>query len=329
MHVARNLGRVDQGFPFAKGHGTENDFVLVPDPDGRLALDPGLVSALCDRRSGIGADGVIRVVRAGAVPEGGGLAAEADWYMDYRNADGSLAEMCGNGVRVFVAYLLHAGLASLGEGAHLNVATRAGLVTVHRDGDLLAADLGAWEVSGGAGAVTSGGDVSVWPAGEPGALPGLSVLVGNPHVVVTLADPALLAAVDLTVPPGLDPAPPRGANVEVVVPTGVREGAGHLAMRVHERGVGETRSCGSGAVAAALAARAWAGEHLAPRRWWVDLPGGRLRVTGPAGPVTAGPSVELAGPAALVAEGYLDPSWLADIAGRPDRGDRFVPSPVG
>jgi diaminopimelate epimerase len=96
---------------FAKGHGTQNDFVLLPDPDGRSPLTPAAVAALCDRRGGLGADGVLRVTRAEAaltagvferLPEG---VAAGDWYMDYRNADGSIAQMCGNGVRVFAHYL--------------------------------------------------------------------------------------------------------------------------------------------------------------------------------------------------------------------------------
>ena len=96
---------------FAKGHGTGNDFVLVPDPDGTLPLDAALVVALCDRRFGVGGDGVLRVVRAAAEPEAAGMADEAEWFMDYRNADGSLAEMCGNGVRVYARYLVESGLA--------------------------------------------------------------------------------------------------------------------------------------------------------------------------------------------------------------------------
>ena len=90
---------------FAKGHGTGNDFVLLPDPDGALDLTPELVAALCDRRRGLGGDGVLRVVRARPAPGRRRAAGEAEWFMDYRNADGSLAEMCGNGVRVFARYL--------------------------------------------------------------------------------------------------------------------------------------------------------------------------------------------------------------------------------
>src|ERR1700684_3169632 len=101
---------------FAKGHGTGNDFVILPDTDDQLRLTPELVRRLCDRRTGIGADGVLRIV-AGA--DGPGT-----WFMDYRNADGGIAEMCGNGIRVFARYLLDHALAS---GPELAIGTRAGV----------------------------------------------------------------------------------------------------------------------------------------------------------------------------------------------------------
>jgi diaminopimelate epimerase len=304
------------GLPFAKGHGTENDFVLVPDLDGRLDLTPALVVALCDRQAGIGGNGVIRVVRSAALPEGVPLADRAEWFMDYRNADGSTAEMCGNGIRVFVAYLRHLGLVDLGDGDALPVGTRAGVLSVRRDGDLLAADLGPWRIVGGEKAVVAGYDagVSVRGLGVDGApvtLPGLSVHVGNPHTVLALPGLAALAAADLGAAPHVEPVPAAGTNVELTVPLHESgAGIGHLRMRVHERGVGETRSCGTGAAAAALATRAWAGP-TAPRTWWVDVPGGRLRVTVGSDDVLAGPGVELAGPAAIVAEGTLEPTWMA------------------
>ena len=124
-----------KGLPFAKGHGTGNDFVIVPDPDGELALPPDLVAALCDRRRGIGGDGLLRVVRTAAEPEVADRAAEAEWFMDYRNADGSLAEMCGNGVRVYARYLVESGLA---HGPRIPILTRAGLVVASTEDDLIA-----------------------------------------------------------------------------------------------------------------------------------------------------------------------------------------------
>jgi diaminopimelate epimerase len=290
-----------------KGHGTENDFLLLPDPDGTHPLTPELVVALCDRRAGLGADGVIRVVRTAALVAAGELApsdgpAVAEWFMDYRNADGSVAEMCGNGVRVFVAYLLREGLVSLADGEDVAVGTRAGVKRVRRDGDLLAADLGPWFVTGD--------EVRVAVPGEPAGLPGLGVDVGNPHVVVALPDADALAAADLSQAPLLDPVPPAGANVELIVPLATPDDeVGHLLMRVHERGSGETRSCGTGAVAAVLAARVWGGE-LAPDEWLVDVPGGRLRVRVEAAAVRSGAHVELAGPAVLVADALVDPAGL-------------------
>jgi diaminopimelate epimerase len=304
-----------EGLPFAKGHGTENDFVLVPDVDGRLDLTPALVVALCDRQAGIGGNGVIRVVRSAALPEGVPSADPAEWFMDYRNADGSAAEMCGNGIRVFVAYLHHLGLVDLRDGEALPVGTRAGVLFVRRDGDLLAADLGPWRIVGGEAAVAAGYDVGVSVpgldgGGAPVTLPGLSVNVGNPHIVLALPDFAALAAADLGAAPHVEPAPAAGTNVELTVPLHeTAAGVGHLRMRVHERGVGETRSCGTGAAAAVLATRAWAGP-AAPRTWWVDVPGGRLRVSVGSDDVLAGPGVELAGPAVIVAEGVLDAAWL-------------------
>jgi len=296
--------------PFAKGHGTENDFVLLPDADGAFDPSPQEVAALCDRRAGIGGDGLIRAVRASGLEAGHGQ--DVEWFMDYRNGDGSVAEMCGNGLRVFVAYLEHLGWVHLGDGDEVAVGTRAGVKRVRREGALLAADLGPWFVVGGADSVSAGFDAQVSVPGELAGLPGLSVDLGNPHVVVALPDVDQLAAADLRTAPTVDPFPLHGTNVELVVPLHRVEGAaagateGHLAMRVFERGVGETRSCGTGAVAAVLAARAWGGER-APLVWRVDVPGGRLRVRVPAGSLLAGSRVELAGPAVIVAEGVIDP----------------------
>ena len=154
-----------------KGHGTQNDFVLVDDRDDLLDLTPGLVRALADRRAGLGGDGVIRVVPTAAVPEGAALLAAdpaATWFMDYRNADGSVAEMCGNGVRVFVAFLERLGLARAPErtasdpGAALAIGTRAGVRRVHREADgWYAVDMGPWRLTGGPAAAAEGFDAEV------------------------------------------------------------------------------------------------------------------------------------------------------------------------
>lgn len=268
------------GLRFVKGHGTENDFVVLPDPDGRLDLAPALVRRICDRRAGLGADGVLRVVATAACAEVASLAGEAEWFMDYRNADGSLAEMCGNGVRVYARYLVDSGGCPPGP---LRLATRHGIrdVVVQRAGDVVV-DMGAARIG------SSG--VPVVVAGEHRNA--VAVDMGNPHAVVLLDEP--VDALDLTGPLEVPAeAFPDGANVEVVNVTG----AGELRMRVVERGVGETRSCGTGACAAAAAA----GPETA---WTVRLPGGRLRVE------PAGERMLLAGPAVLVASGELSAAWL-------------------
>ncbi len=280
--------------PFTKGHGTENDFVLVPDLDGALDLTPALVRRLADRRAGIGGDGVIRVVRTEHAPEPDvrAQATEAPWFMDYRNADGSLAQMCGNGTRVFAAYLVREGLAPPGDFA---IATRSGPKLVHPTEDGYAVDLGPWHVPDPTQAREHGFTAVVHVAGQP-ELPGLRVEVGNPHVVVVLPPQIDLAGLDLSRAPRVVPEPQGGVNVELVRALG----PGHLAMRVSERGVGETRSCGTGAVAAAVALRWWEGPSPDNRDWIVDVPGGRLRVT-----VTPGDTLVLSGPAVLFADGTV------------------------
>ncbi|MFF2200139.1 diaminopimelate epimerase [Streptomyces sp. NPDC058145] len=278
---------------FLKGHGTENDFVIVPDPENTLDLTPAEVAALCDRRAGIGGDGVLHVVRSAAHPEARKMAAEAEWFMDYRNGDGSIAEMCGNGTRVFARYLQHAGHVAEGDIA---IATRAGVKSVHiaKDGDVTV---------GMGSALLPEGDVTV-SVGER-SWPARNVNMGNPHAVVFVDD--LAHAGDLLSPPPFAPATayPEGVNVEFVVDRGPR----HVAMRVHERGSGETRSCGTGACAVAVAAARRDGADPArtgaPATYTVDVPGGRLVITErPDG------EIEMTGPAVVVAEGEIDAEWL-------------------
>ena len=277
---------------FTKGHGTVNDFVLVADLDGTHDVTAEQVRRLTDRRAGIGGDGVIRVVPTEAAAEQHvrDQGAQARWFMDYRNADGSAAEMCGNGTRVFAAYLRREGLETADEFA---IATRGGIKVVHFEGDLIAVNLGDWRIVDADGARERGFDAMVKVHGHD-AMPGLSLDLGNPHTVVALPDSADLASLDLTRAPDVQPAAPNGTNVEFVRPLG----PGHIAMRVHERGVGETRSCGTGAAAAALATRWWAGVDTPIDVWSVDVPGGTLRVR-----ALPGQQVELAGPAVLVADG--------------------------
>ncbi|TQK19236.1 diaminopimelate epimerase [Microbacterium sp. SLBN-154] len=275
--------------PFTKGHGTGNDFVIVEDPDGRLELSNDQVAVLCDRRFGIGADGILRVVRSASLPEGAATT-DAEWFMDYRNADGSAAEMCGNGIRVFARYLEDAGLARF--DGPVPIGTRAGVKTLTRSELGYEVDLGAWSVEPE--------ETLVRARGLDIPRPGLGIDVGNPHVVVALQSEGELERLDLAVRPMLHPDPPAGANIEFVVPADplVRDGVGVIRMRVFERGVGETLSCGTGVAAAALAVRHWAGRG-APDHWSVQVPGGTLAVR-----VVEG-RVLLSGPAALVFTGEI------------------------
>lgn len=278
---------------FLKGHGTENDFVIVPDPENAVDLPPAAVAALCDRRAGIGGDGLLHVVRSAAHPEARGMAAEAEWFMDYRNGDGSIAEMCGNGVRVFARYLQRAGHVSAGD---ITVATRGGVKTVHiaKDGDITV---------GMGRALFPEGDVSVSVGGRD--WPARNVNMGNPHAVAFVDD--LAHAGDLFTPPPFSPpsAYPDGVNVEFVTDRGPR----HVAMRVHERGAGETRSCGTGACAVAVAAARRDGADPAvtgaPATYTVDVPGGTLVIT-----ERPGGEIEMTGPAVIVAEGAIETEWL-------------------
>ncbi|GAA0261394.1 hypothetical protein GCM10009539_53760 [Cryptosporangium japonicum] len=291
--------------PFAKGHGTENDFVIVPDPDGVLEIPPQLVRALCDRRAGIGADGLLRVVRTTRIPEGLGL--DGEWFMDYRNGDGSIAEMCGNGIRVFARYLVEAGLAKPGT---MRISTRAGtkLVVVPDGQSDITVDMGP-AVIGSEAVVQVGGR----------SFAGISVSMGNPHLVCGTVLP--VEDLDLTSPPDFDPAAfPTGVNVEIVnvlagdarTTPGVPSPDGYdlrVRMRVYERGSGETRSCGTGACAVGAVALRSAGKTTG--RVAVDVPGGRVAIT-----VTTATTL-LEGPAVLVAGGQLSPEWLAAAAARP------------
>jgi len=297
---------------FTKGHGTENDFVLVADPEGTWKPDVDLVSALCDRRAGIGGDGLIRAVRTAAEPDAAAMVGQAEWFMDYRNSDGSIAEMCGNGVRVFAEFLLRNGFIT-DSADWFPVATRAGVKRLRHEADgTWTADMGRWFLTGGERALADGSDALVHLGGLDGvARPALSVDLGNPHTVVALAEASELDAADLTQAPEVQPEPPHGTNVELVVPLTAFDitgddipDVGEIVMRVHERGSGETRSCGTGACAAALATRAWAeATHL--DIWQVQVPGGRLVVTVGEGSTLSEGTVWLSGPAKLVASGVF------------------------
>lgn len=294
------------GLTLTKGHGTGNDFIFLTDENAEIALTPELVARACDRHFGIGADGFIRAARSTASRAGQKLLEEhpdAVWFMDYRNGDGSIAEMCGNGARAFVEYLRTEGLIELEVGETVKIGTRAGVKTVARTEEGYAIDMGPWSFIHGEAAREGGEDCLVSARGLKTPRAGLSISMGNPHTVVMLGSDGKLDGLDLHSLPQVNPAPVNGTNVEFVVPVDldVESGAhvGAIRMRVHERGVGETLSCGTGACAAAAATRFWGGEE-APDEWLVHVPGGTLAVTFVLGPDDL-EHVVLAGPAQMVA----------------------------
>ncbi|MDT0276529.1 diaminopimelate epimerase [Blastococcus goldschmidtiae] len=281
------------------GHGTENDFVVLPDPDGSVwpgkRLDAAMVRRLCDRRAGLGGDGVLRLVRSAHVPDAadvlGAELAACEWFMDHRNADGSYAEMCGNGIRLFLHALVAEGL--LGRAACLDgvlVGTRGGPRRVGASPD------GGYWVDMGPAREFGRGSAEV----DGSTFTGAAVSMGNPHLAaLTDVD---VDTLDLSREPAFDAGLfPDGVNVELI---NVLEPGVHIRLRVFERGVGETRSCGTGACAAAYAALADAGRDEGTVV--VDVPGGRLSVQ--VDPRTT----VLTGPAVLVSAGSLCREWLGD-----------------
>lgn len=286
---------------FFKGHGTENDFVILPDYAAQLVLNASLVAAICNRHSGIGADGLLRVAAAGALLEAGAIdqlptgVQPDDWFMDYYNADGSIAEMCGNGARVFAHYVYAEGIA---KGEQFVIGTRAGAkpVTVHSctgDSAEISVDMGPATVTG----------VSTCEIGEK-SFAGMGVDMGNPHLacVVPSLTPAELAELNLEKPIFDTEFFPEGVNVEIVTELDTSTEVPRAHMRVYERGVGETRSCGTGTVAAARAVLADAGHTEGE----VDIviPGGMVKVT-----ITPEGST-LTGPSKIITEGMIRPVAL-------------------
>jgi diaminopimelate epimerase len=296
---------------FAKYHGTGNDFVMVEDRDDRIALTPDLIAALCDRRFGVGADGLIRVTGSDGAAAAGlqDQVASADLFMDYYNADGATAEMCGNGIRCVAKLAFEGGLT---DRTQLAVATRGGLKRVW------------FEPNGG---VVSTATVDMGePAFERSSIPmqgppeerflteaidvdGMSfkasaLSMGNPHLVLFVdRDPDAMDVRGIGPELEHDPRFPNRTNVEFVAPA-----QGGLKVRVWERGVGETMACGTGACASLVAAHL---AGLAPRRAEVRFPGGTIEVDwredGP---------VWITGPAERVYEGTLDPDRLVGSRGR-------------
>ena len=268
---------------FVKAHGTGNDFVVVEDLNDHLQLTPELVRAVCDRHFGIGADGVIRIAPG----------TEAPYFMDYRNADGSLAEMCGNGVRVVGKYLGDRGLVA---GA-FDLETRAGVKHL----ELHADDTGCIDkVTVDMGAPVLGDERTLEVDGEPVTATCLSM--GNPHAVVFVEDvdkaPVTILGPRLETHPAFLPAKTNVAFAQVVDQGTVRQ-------RTWERGVGETLACGTGACAVAVAAQV---RGLAGRPVAIDLRGGRLELDW-----APGGTVRMTGPAREVAHGTLTDSFLASL----------------
>lgn len=283
---------------FAKYQGTGNDFVMVLDPGGARPFVAAEVAALCDRRFGIGADGLIRVTGDGSGP--------APFFMDYTNADGSPAEMCGNGIRCVAALLHDEGLAP---GAAFPIGTRAGTTHVELDvRDGMVASVG---VEMGTPSFTRASIPMRGPAwetflaqpielGEGWVAEASALSMGNPHLVVFVDDDPRLIHVE-HVGPALerDERFPEGTNVEFAQ---VRDG--RIVARVWERGSGETMACGSGACAVAVAANE---AGLVPPSTVVAFPGGDLAVER-----REEGSVRLSGPAARVFDGEVDPGRLLD-----------------
>lgn len=260
------------------GHGTENDFVLVFDPEDIHSITTTQTAAICNRSTGIGADGLIRIVKR-----------DGKWFMDYRNADGSLAEMCGNGIRVMARYLVERGHVPEGIFA---INTRDGIkhLRVPTTGDI---SVNMGQVTNEGEAITAATNGHVWN--------GYNISVGNPHAVVFVDDMSEIGLLDE--PPVVRPRDsyPEGVNVEFVKITGDHE----LVMRVFERGSGETRSCGTGTCAVALAAVLQSKERL-PSTWIINPPGGRLEVS-----IDGHSNATLIGPAVLVRDVDISEFLLA------------------
>jgi len=249
------------------GHGTENDFVLIFDPENKIEVSADQVRAICNRKTGIGSDGLIRICKE-----------NEKWFMDYRNNDGSIAEMCGNGIRVMAKYLTERGHQKAGI---FPIDTRDGMkfLSVPETGDITVNMGQIREVIGEISSTTNG---HTWS--------GYNIDMGNPHAVVFVESISQVG--DLAQPPIVEPADeyPDGVNVEFVE---FLEN-GELKMRVHERGVGETKSCGTGTCAVALAATLKKGMRL-PASWIINPPGGRLSVE-----IDAHNNAILTGPAVLI-----------------------------
>ena len=302
-----------RGRELIKGHATLNDFLMLVDPSCEVAVSGADIAAVCDRHGGIGADGFVRVVRTTALPGAGAFAVsvpEAEWFMDYYNADGSVAEMCGNATRLFAHVLDSEGLRPIADGESVTIGTRGGARTVTRLGDLWTVDMGPARLTRPEEADDEGWDTTVMVPGLAGPRAALSVEMPNPHTVVALGEEDELEAAvfagltDSAAPVVYDPLPEVGTNLELVVPLGeevdpdTQAPVGIARMRVLERGVGETLSCGTGCCAAAVALHTWTGPG-APEDYRLLVPGGEIGVHVGANPLAEDSTVLLTGPATV------------------------------
>ncbi len=302
MACAATTGTYADVVRFTRAHGTGNDFVVLADLDDRIGLSEAFVRALTDRHRGVGGDGVLRI---------GPGRGDAHVFMDYRNADGTVVEMCGNGVRVVAKHVVDHGLVDVGEV--VVVGTRAGdrHVTVHRgpDGRVATATVDMGTASTEPSRVpfeTDAGDLPVHELDIDGVSSTVSVVsMGNPHAVFVVDDVATADVHGIGARLQDHPAFPEQVNVGFAHP--VADDA--IDLRVFERGVGETASCGTGACAAVVALHrlGHTTDHVSVR-----LAGGVLDVQ-----IAAEGRVLMTGPAVEVAHGELDPAWLA--ANLPDR----------
>ncbi|MGO1544753.1 MAG: diaminopimelate epimerase [Gulosibacter sp.] len=286
---------------FTKVEVLGNDLLVIVDPEDAQQLASPDIARLCDRHLGVGADGVVRMLRSARIPEGQRVletAPEAEWFMDYATSTGATEAFSANGLRAMARVLTDSDLVELPSGETLAIATRVGVKDVQRNSTGgFQTDLGRWRLAGGEPLVSARG-IAV-------ARPGLGIEVGLPHVVVALSSEEELEELDLREPPEVDPPHPAGLTVAFVVPGDplVKNGVGQLRMRVYERELGETRSSGTAASAVALAVRHWAGEG-APHHWRVEAPGGALQVR--MFPTEEGEHLGQAGPAEIVFSGSIN-----------------------